>query len=237
MRVRWLLLLALLAVRCPAGTIVSTQSSVTLDPGDALEFTVGGVNFTRFTGHADASRVTFAFNTALPAGSSSLFDASLQSNDGSLSVFFGGALAFLTGQMRSPRYSGPVSTLTASLNLTAEQAAALFGPSGNRSVLLVLRNEGAPVTVGIPNYTLLQTGTVSLSSGPVSVGASVSRAYLDEAPAVAMGDALVLNDNQPTATPEPGSMALLALGLLAGAGLLVRGRAKKAVKPGQLGSI
>jgi hypothetical protein len=210
-RMRYLLIFASMAICCPASTIVTTQTSATLHTGDALEFLFSGFNFTNYTGSASASRVTFSLNTGL-LETDSLFDVCLQSQDGSVVVPIADDLGFSDGIWKSSLYSGAISTLTASVTLTAAEQAALFGASGTNLVLLVLRNAGDTITVGLPNYSLLQTGTISLSGGSVSVGATPLRVYLESSPLVA-GE---VQSNQLTNSPEPASMALVLLGIGAG---------------------
>ena len=66
------------------------------------------------------------------------------------------------------RYSGAVSALEGSLQLSETRSQQLFGSS---PAVLILLNTGPALTVGLPPYTLQQDLNVSLGGSGLSVGA------------------------------------------------------------------
>jgi len=155
-----------------AGTIdVSTQVSALFDTGYELSFAVPSWNF-----HVNAvnfgipvypTNVEFTFVSAvqdLPGQ----FGAVLESGDGSISVSFGAPLSFAPGMFQGSRYSGAVSVLEGSLQLSETLSQQLFGGS---PAVLILLNAGPAVNMGLPPYTVQQDMNVSLGGGGLSVGA------------------------------------------------------------------
>jgi hypothetical protein len=195
----------LVALPLGAGTIdVSAQVAALLDTGDALSFTVPswnfGVNAAHFGLPVYPTSVGFVFISAAE-DSLARIEAVLMSGDGSVSVSFGAPLSFVPGTFHGSRYSGSISVLVGSLQLSEALSQQLFGDS---PAVLTLRNIGPALTVGLAPYTLQQDMNVSLGGGGLSVGAPLD------------GVALMHSESDTTETPEPRSWALL----LGGGGLL-----------------
>jgi hypothetical protein len=100
------------------------------------------------------------------------FSAWLESPDVSESIPFARPLFFTPGLHSSAEYSGEVSTLSGNLHLTAAESAAVFGTD---SATLLLINGGDDITLGLTPNTLHNQLQVSLSGGPLSVGAFSAR--------------------------------------------------------------
>jgi hypothetical protein len=195
----------LVALPLGAGTIdVSAQVAALLDPGDALSFTVPSWNFGVNAGHfglpVDPTSVGFVFVSAAE-DSLARIEAVLQSGDGAVSVSFGAPLSFIPGTFRGSFYRGPVSVLEGSLRLSETLSQQLFGGS---PAVLILRDTGPALAVGLPPYTLQQDMRVSLGGGGLNVGALLG------------GVGRMDSESDPTEAPEPHSGALL----LGGGGLL-----------------
>jgi hypothetical protein len=120
--------------------------------------------------------------------------AVLESGDGSVSVSFGAPLSFVPGMFQGSGYSGAVSVLDGSLHLSETLSQQLFGGS---PAVLILRNTGPALAVGLSPYTLQQDLNVSLGGGGLSVGARLG------------GVALMDSESDPAAVPESGSGVLL----------------------------
>ena len=205
MACRWFGLAVILSVLpLGAGTIdVSTQTSVLLDTGDALSFTVPSWNFgitaAKFGLAEYPTRVGFIF-ASVPEGSPGQFEVVLESGDGSVSVSLGAPLSFTTGIFQGAGYSGAVSVLDGSLLLSEALSQQLFG---NSAAVLMLLNTGPAVTVGLPPYSLQQDMNVSLGGGGLSVGARLGRVSLMDPP---LGGAAPMDaSSDPPGVPEPGS--------------------------------
>jgi hypothetical protein len=203
----------LVALPLGAGTIdVSGQVSALLDTGDALSFTVPSWNFGINAGNYELpvypTSVAFVFASAAE-DSLAQIQAVLESGDGSVSVSFGAPLSFVPGTFQGSGYRGPVSALDGSLHLSEALSQQLFG--GSPAVLL-LRNTGPALTVGLPPYTLRQNLNVSLGGGGLSVGARLG------------GVALMDSESDPAEAPESNSGVLLLGG---GALLCALGRLRR----------
>jgi hypothetical protein len=172
MKLRWGLYIATLAAQALlAGTIdVSANTVTTLQTGDSLSFQVLSSSFSRnavaFGVSPDPTAVSFALTTAPIVGAGD-FEATLQSADGATSVSFNGPLTFTDGAMSSSGYSGADSTLNGFLQLSPQLSDALFTSSPE----LVLTYQGPDITLSLVPYTLRQELSVSLSGGPLTVGA------------------------------------------------------------------
>lgn len=191
----WLLLLA--ATPLGAGTVEASHAATALlGPGDSLVFGIPSWNYTaqaaRFGSPMNPTGVSFMLISA-PSDVPALFEAELQTADGSFSLTFGTPLSFSPGYLSSSSYSGTVSTLGASFHLSAQESQRIFDGSGAE---LALRNLGPAVLLGLPPNTFQQDLFVSLSGGPLSVGA-LHGAVLQETAAAA---------------PEPHSGAFLLAG-------------------------
>ena len=196
-----------------AGTIdVSAQTSVSLDTGDALSFTVSswnfGINAAKFGLAEYPTRVGFLF-ASLPEGSPGQFEVVLESDDGSVSVSLGAPLSFTTGMFQGAGYRGAVSVLDGSLQLSEALSQQLFGSS---AAVLMFLNTGPAVTVGLPPYGLQRDINVSLGGGGLSVGAPLGQVSLVDPPPgrVSLMDSLdPLDSPDSPDVPEPGSGLLL----------------------------
>jgi hypothetical protein len=188
------------ALPLAAGTIeidVSAQVSALLNTGDALWFTVPSWNFGINAAHYGLpeypTSVGFVFVTA-SEDSLAQFDAILVSGDGSVSVSFGAPLSFVPAMFQGSAYSGAVSVLEGSLQISEMRSQQLFGSS---PAVLILPNTGPALTVGLPPYTLQQDLNVSLGGSGLSVGARLG------------GVALMADPPDPPDVPEPRSGLLL----------------------------
>jgi len=168
---RLVLPVLLLAMSLPAATISDTDTTADLHSGDALTFQVltwnFGFNAARFGLPHYPTDISFSFVTA-PADGDVPFSAWIQAPDGSTALPFAGALFFAPGLLSSTQYSGEVSTLSGYLHLTSVQSNAIFSTG---SAILLLVDDGSDITLGLPPNTLHNDLRVSLSGGPLSVGA------------------------------------------------------------------
>jgi hypothetical protein len=165
-----------------AGTIdVSTQVSASLNTGDAFSFTVPSWNFGIDAAHYGLpeypTSVRFVFVTA-SEDSLAQFEAVLVSGDGSVSVSFGAPLSFVPAMFQGSTYSGAVSVLEGSLQISETGSQQLFGSS---PAVLILLNTGPALTLGLPPYTLQQDLNVSLGDSGLSVGARLGGVALMDA--------------------------------------------------------
>ena len=175
MRLQWGLYLAILAAPAMrASSIdVSADTSAVVRTGDTLVFQLltwnFGVNAAAFGLPVYPADVNFALVSALQSNVSGAgeFAATLESVDRAVSAAFGN-LTFSPGYFEGSGYAGAVSTLEGYLHLTPQVSKAVFSAS---SAVLILRNEGPDVTVGLAPYMLRQSLYASLSGGPLSVGA------------------------------------------------------------------
>lgn len=220
-RLAWYVWLA--AAPLYAGMIdVSSQSSVVLHDGDALSFAISAWSYqahaAEFGAPAEPPYVSFSLFTAPLTGTADLSFA-LESNDGGASAAFSNT-RLSPGYFQGSLYQGPVSAAYGSLALSPELSSQIFaGPA----VLLVLRDTGGDVTLGLSPYSLLQSVQVSLSGDGFSVGgtvAAVSLKWADSLDGAADPQPFLVTDGlgagdpagDPSGVPEPQSGALLALG-------------------------
>jgi hypothetical protein len=170
---RLLPLTVMLVLPLHAGAIVdaSSATSALLRTGDSLAFQVLSANFSfnaaRFGLDPYPTDVSFIFVTAPLAGPATV-SAWLESPDGQASDAFHGPLAFTPGLFAGTQYRGSTSTVQSYLHLAPELSASIFGTGSAR---LILRNDGDDLRLGLPPYTLRQDLSVSLTGGPLSVGA------------------------------------------------------------------
>jgi hypothetical protein len=188
------------ALPLAAGTIesdVSAQVSASLNTGDALWFTVPSWNFgidaANFGIPEYPTSVGFVFVTA-SEDSLAQVEAVLVSGDGSVSVSFGAPLSFVPAMFQGSAYSGAVSVLEGSLQLSETLSQQLFGSS---PAVLTLLNTGPALSLEMPPYTLQQDLNVSLGGSGLGVGARLG------------GVALMADPPDPPDVPEPGSGLLL----------------------------
>lgn len=197
MTYRWCGLAVILsALPLAAGTIdVSAQVSALFNTGDTLSFTVPSWNFGINAAHYGLpeypTSVGFVFVTA-SEDSLAQVEAVLVSGDGSVSVSFGAPLSFVPAMFQGSAYSGAVSVLEGSLQISETRSQQLFGSS---PAVLILLNTGPALTLGLPPYTLQQDLNVSLGGSGLSVGA--------------VPGGVTLDPPDPPDVPEPGSGLLL----------------------------
>jgi hypothetical protein len=181
-------------------TDVSAQVSASLNTGDALWFTVPswnyGINATHYGLPEYPTSVGFVFVTA-SEDSLAQVEAVLVSGDGSVSVSFGVPLSFVPAMFQGSPYSGAVSVLEGSLQISETLSQQLFGSS---PAVLTLFNTGPAVTVGLSPYTVQQDLNVSLGGSGLSVGARLGGVALMADPP---------DPPDPPDVPEPGSGLLL----------------------------
>ena len=199
MTYRWCGLAVILsALPLAAGTIdVSAQVSALLNTGDALSFTVPSWNFGINAAHYGLpeypTSVGFVFVT-VAEDSLAQVEAVLVSGDGSVSVSFGAPLSFVPTLFQGSPYSGAVSVLEGSLQISETSSQQLFGSS---PAVLILLNTGPALTLGMPPHTLQQDLNVSLGGSGLGVGAPLG------------GVALMADPPDAPDVPEPGSGLLL----------------------------
>ena len=164
-------LLMLIVLPLGAATVSDTDTSVLLHAGDSLAFEVltwnFGFNAARFGLPAYPTDVTFTFVSA-PVPADAAVSAWLESPDGGTYVPFAGSTAFLPGLFSSSQFSGIVSTLQGYMHLSPSDSAAIF-QTGAAELILV--NDGPDLLLGLPPNTLRHDLSVSLTGGPLSVGA------------------------------------------------------------------
>jgi hypothetical protein len=184
-------------------TDVSAQVSASLNTGDALWFTVPswnyGINAAHYGLPEYPTAVGFVFVTA-SEDSLAQVEAVLVSGDGSVSVSFGAPLSFVPAMFQGSSYSGAVSVLEGSLQISETLSQQLFGSS---PAVLTLFNTGPAVTVGLSPYTVQQDLNVSLGGSGLSVGARLGGVALMADPP---------DPPDPPDVPEPGSGLLLLSG-------------------------
>jgi len=180
---------------------VTAQTSVLLHLGDELRFEIDSIGYNSIAGLYGApplpERVEFVMDNAPDMGAGR-FIAWMESATGQLEVRFA-TLWQIPASFHGSQYTGPITVLTSALDVAGQDSAALFG---ERRAFLVLQNRNPDITLGLPPYTLSQDMKVTLSGGPLAIGARVQSVTL-------------LSGVAPT--PEPGSAWLL----LCGAGLFL----------------
>jgi len=182
-------LLPLVSFELWSGTIdsppvdVSKDTSQLLNQQDKLLFTVSEYSYEANAAMRGLSalptHITFEFiseQEAVPGD----FTAWLESRDGSVEIEFPSTFSWLPGQFQSSGYTGPVSVLYGSTDLSSTMAAELFGTT---SAVLVLENEGGEADVGLPPYTLGQDLSVSFSSSGFGVSGPVTGVRYQDPPA------------------------------------------------------
>ena len=208
---------ALLTASSVAATTidVSADTGIVVRTGDALIFHLLTSGFSGNAARLDLpqspSQVDFALVSA-PLSMTGEFAVTLESADRSVSEAFGD-LTFHSGFFHGSAYSGEVSTLQGDLFLPPLLSAALFD---GLSVLLVLRNEGPDVRLGLAPYVLRQDLYAGLSGGPLSVGAVPYTVDLEARANHSVALARVANGASMAEVPEP-----VTGGLLLGGGVLL----------------
>jgi len=197
-------LLVLAAVPLYGGTVDLTGAeTVLVRTGDTLSFDL-------FTGSysanaqalglsANPEAIAFCLITS-PLAIPGQFVATITSSDASIELAFGGVSRFNTGYLSSAGFQGIVSTLNGHLNLTSSVSSELFSGGALR---LNLRNQGPDLLLGLPPLTLSQDLFVTLSGGPLSVGAHAQSVTLQrpDSPLLLAGRF----NSDISDVPEPGS--------------------------------
>ncbi|HTS64257.1 MAG TPA: hypothetical protein VMH28_19680 [Candidatus Acidoferrales bacterium] len=185
--------LALILFSAGAGRsagISDAESTVLLHQGDSLIFQIQtssfGYNASRFGLSTGPSDLNFSFVSA-PAAMSGNISVWLDS------AVVSGPLSFAAAQYYGSQYQGPVAAVQALLHLSPLLSSQILS---SQTLDLAIRNEGPDLELGLPPNSLRQDLSVSLSGGPLTVGAPASAVSLDSA-------------------PEPGTAALIvpALGI------------------------
>jgi len=213
---RWAAVLLAVTGCAHAGTILHT--------GDELRFSISDrgfvLNSLRLGGPAAPTLVSFQFSSE-PIGGTTAFSAELESPDGTLAFAFAPELSFAPASFAGALYNGPTSALSGSLRLPETTSQQIFPAN---SAVLVLRNDGPAVEIGLSTYSLQQELSVTFAAANFSVGAT--RLGFALQPAI---QPLTL---QSTVVPEPGSGVDFALagslfwGLRWGLKLISSGRIK-----------
>ena len=183
MRLYWLPIVLVFATpSLRSSTINVTGNTFALLPsGDDLlvQFNIQNYEFNarRYGAPALPQSVDLLFVTE-PSGFDGQFEASLVSMNGSTVLPFPQLLNFTPGFFIGSRYAGPVSTLTAGIDLLSQAANSLFRGT---SAILDLRNLGGDVQLGLPPYTLSQDFNLGLDGGPISVGARITSVKVAQA--------------------------------------------------------
>ena len=204
--------LAFLTLPLHAGSIgVTNSETALLRTGDTLSFEIFTWNYAL---HAKSlglplypTDINFSLVTS-PLSTPGQFGATLTTSDASISVGFDGPLGFSAGYLSSADFQGAVSQLQGHLHLTPALSQDLFGGT---SVRLNLENTGADLTLGLWPLIFRQDLFVTLSGGPLSVGAVPGEVTLwsVEEPPSTFGGGPELVDS----VPEPGSGWLLVGGV------------------------
>jgi hypothetical protein len=167
-----LALLLWVSVSLSAATISASDTTADLQPGDTLAFDIltwnFGDNAARFGLPRYPTDVSFSLVSG-PVSDEIPFTAWLVSPDCSIEIPFAGPLFFTPGLLSSSRYSGAVSTLHSYVHLSIDESDEIF-QSGSAKILVVNSSSGN-VMLGLPPNTLRGDLSVSLTGGPLSVGA------------------------------------------------------------------
>jgi hypothetical protein len=196
--------LGVLASSTSAATVdVSMQTTQALQSGDSLAFLFTDASYARLAlsmGMSPYPSQIFFDLMSAPVGAAGQFTVELESEDGSASAPFPGPVQWTSGVVMTSEYSGSASVLTDSLTLSSALSQQIFAtPDAD----LILTYTGPDITVGLPPYSLKNDLYVSLTGGPLTIGAMVDGVTLDEA-------------DPASAAPEPNSAALTF-----GAGMLL----------------
>ena len=220
---QYLLFATLLASVMPAtaSTVnVTNQSQVTLGANDSLLFYISSNNSSGSQAPSYPGEIEILLGgmplggpvASIPGTSGVympgiLFTGTLESENGSISIPLtdsnatrlglpGGDMEMTPGSHSGGSYSGPIDLLSGAGTISSQEAAALFA-SGE--VVIDLQNSGAPITFGYSGSSIASDFSASLisSGGAQSMGAQIMQ----------------VDCVNPTATPEPGTIGLLIIGL------------------------
>jgi hypothetical protein len=205
----------LAALTLHAGVIdVSSSESVLVSGGDTLSFELFTGSYRsaarQFGLALDPAVLRFALVTA-PLTSGQEFSATLRSADSTVFLEQGGPLDFDFGTYASSRFQGDVSILQGQFLLDSREAGRLLQ---SRTLWLEFTNLGGNLELGLEPLTLGRSLYVSLSGGPLSVGALNGTVLLQQPDLRSSSRIIVegLQQNGFTATPEPGSAWTMLLG-------------------------
>ena len=208
--------IALVCAGLPLGAStvdVSNLTTVLVQGGDTLTYDLitwnFGANALALGLPQYPTGVDFTLLSA-PFGLPVQFAATLASAGGSVTVGFGGPLWFHAGTLSSAGYQGAVSVLEGHLALSPALSQDLFGSGGAQ---LRFANAGGDVTLGLDPYVLRQDLFVSLSGGPLSVGALPAAVTLQSAPQPFAFSELESFAAPIVETPEPGPGWLVLAGV------------------------
>jgi len=193
---------------------VTSDEFISVPQGATIEFgfTVSGANPTSLSFQILGQTPTGQPSAMLPGSSQQydpqfLLDASLVSVDGSASAALvdsaatrlglkGGAMVVTTGALQGSQTTD-VNMIDASIQLSQQQSALIFGVS-NRA-LVVLHNDGPAITLGIgPGYNLTGAMVVSNFTQAGSAGGITQEVTFQAI----------------TATPEPATYSMLGAGFI-----------------------
>jgi hypothetical protein len=195
---RFQLFIGLVALPLAANTISDVTNSVflTLNPGDALHYSVPAWNFRR---NASAlglpeSPTALGFRFVTAAGANGIFEVQLTSGDGAVVLPMRSLVEFDPGALGQAGRARGVSMLQGSFTFTEQLSEELFA---GRGATLTLRNAGAATTVGLAPFTLGQDLYVTLQGAGLMTGAPQGAVQYEDPP-------------PPAVAPEPGTAALVA---------------------------
>ena len=176
---------------------VSNASDIVLQTGDELVFGISIQDYENIAPIYGASmlpsQLSFQLTTD-PTASNVQFRAGLESLSGNQTDAFPGTFTFTPGMFDSFSYSGPISELSDSLQLSPAESRSIFS---NGLALLYIQDLGGTVTIGLPPYTLRGDLYATAWGGDViSIGADTGT--------------VTFIDPLPVPTPEP-KPALLVL--------------------------
>jgi hypothetical protein len=219
---QYLIFASLLAAVVPATATtvnVTNDSQVTLGTNDSLLFYISdnspGNQASSYPGEIEIllGGMPLGGPVASIPGTSGvympgiLFTGTLESENGSISIPLtdsnatrlglpGGDMVLTPGSHSGGSYSGPIDLLSGVGTISSQEAAALFA-SGE--VVIDLQNSGAPITFGYTGSSIASDFSASMisSGGAQSRGAQITQ----------------VDCVNPTATPEPGTIGLLLIGL------------------------
>jgi hypothetical protein len=190
---------------------VSMRTAQLLQSGDALTFLFTDASYAQLAlgmGMAPYPSQIFFDLISAPVGAAGQFTVELESQDKSAGALFPGPVQWTSGVVATSGYSGPASVLTDSLALSSMLSQQIFADSHAE---LIFTYTGPDVTVGLPGYSLKDDLSISLTGGPLSIGAMDYDVTLSNG----LGGATAPSGPNSTA-PEPNSAALTF-----GAGMLL----------------
>jgi hypothetical protein len=165
-------LLMLAAAPLYGGAIdITARETAIVRTGDTVSFDIltgsYALNALTFGLPANPSDVSFSLVTS-PLITPTQFAATVTSSDASIELALDGILGFMPSYFSSADFQGTVSTLNGHLNIASSSSAGLFAGG---TLHLNLTNQGSDLTLGLSPLTFGQDLFVTLSGGPLSVGA------------------------------------------------------------------